>query len=193
MEKLKIGFKEFEIKEKLDEKHSIVIRKDKEYMMKTFQTYAAFSEYLEKYTLIRNSGVKVAKVIAKDKNNKIVIEEYIKGENVLNLLVKEDLDDIVYDRIFMMSYIARTNRIVLDFDPSNYIFSNDGFLYYVSKDSYKYEEDRNFIKEGIRLWFYTKEFTSLLNEKNIPIDSKRIKEDFVINKEIVLKTIKYYR
>ena len=192
MEIVKIGFKKFEIKEQLGE-FTLVLFKNKEYLMKKFQTYSAFCDYLEHYNMIRNMGVKLPKVIAKDKKNNLVVEEYIKGDNVMNLLMKDDLKDEVYERIFMMTFLARTSKYIINFDPSNYIYAEDGILYYMSKEYRQYEPELNFIKEGIRLWFYTKEFMDLLKEKNLPIDNKRIKNDYVINKEIVLKTIKFYR
>ena len=192
MEKIIVQRREFEILETLSDNSFKVQRKKKVFFLKQFKNYGDFSMFIERRKLFLNNGVRCPKTIYKDKNNLSVVTEFIEGENVLEMLYKAPLDESVYKSIFLLCYLARLAKMMPDFDPSNYLFTTGGKLYYMSLKYDKYDEKNNFVQKGIKLWFYTKEFSSLLLEKGHQIDKSRLKEDYAINKEIVLMTVKYY-
>ena len=189
---IKVGKKEFKVLEQLSDNSFKVERKNKIFFLKQFSAnFGNYQYFIEHRKRFQNSGVKSPKIILKDKKSLTILTEYVEGENVLELLYKDPLDEEIYKQMFKMNYLARTSKMNLDFDPSNYVFSN-GKLYYFGLKYFDYKEEDNFVQKGIRLWFYTKEFSNLLLEKGHQIDKSRLKEDYAINKEIVLMTVKYY-
>ena len=193
MEFFKIGRKIFEVKENISEKRFHVVFKGKSYCLIKFSSYTAFSYYLDEVKKLLNAGIRHPKIKLKDKKQFIVVENMVFGENIRDLLMKSDLDDNIYSQIFLQNYMCKLSKINIDFEPHNFILGSDGVLYYISSFSEGFDDEKAFVKEKIRLWFYTKEFIRYLEKEDLPSDKTRLKEDFVINKEIVLKTVKYYR
>ena len=192
MENIKIGFKTFEIIEEIKENTYKAKRKNKLYYVRIFPNDAnSCLNYLESHKKFNNTGVKHPKVVALDKKKLIVISEFIDGPTVQELLIKSDLDEKIYEKIFLMTYLARANREALNYDPELYRFDGEE-LYYMGTDLYPYKDELKFVDKGIKLWFYTKEFNQLITEKGLAGNKDRIKQDFAINKEIVLMTCKYY-
>ena len=182
----------FNILETLSDNSFKVERKNKVFFLKKFNSFSDYEYCFERRKKFINNGIKVPKIIKADKKALSIIFEYVEGQNVLEMLYNAPLPENVYKAVFMMNYLARLSKIMLDFDPSNYIYTDDGKLYYMGLKYFEYDEKTSFVQKGIRLWFYTKEFSNLLLEKGHQIDKTRLKDDYVINKEIVLMTVKYY-
>ena len=91
-----------------------------------------------------------------------------------------------------MTYLAKASHIMLDFDPINYRYDGNE-LYYLSLFFEPYDEKRNFVLYGIKLWIYSNEYKELLTNRGYKIDTSRCKPDYEINKQIVLLTCKYYK
>ena len=192
MENIKIGFKTFEVKEELKENTYKAYRKNKVYFVRMFPNdLKGYNHYLNLRMKFKNNGVKHPKIVAKDNKKMIVVSEYIDGPTVMDLLIKSDLDEKIYEKMFLMTYIAKIEHKTLNYDPELYRFDGNE-LYYLGTELFDYKEENKFIDKGIRLWFYTREFSELLIEKGLPINKDRIKQDFAINKQIVLMTCKYY-
>ena len=192
MEEVKIGFKKYKVLETFDETTIGVERNGKLFLMRDL--HGNMKEYyriIDSYKKFSNTGIKHPKVRAKDKKRGLLIIDYIEGDNVMNLLIKDELPEVIYEKIFFLAYMAKVEHKALNFDPELYRFDGKE-LYYMSEEMFEFNDETKFINKGIRLWFYTNEFVELLNEKGLSGDSKRIKEDFVINKQIVLMTCKYY-
>ena len=192
MEQVVVKRRTFNILETLSDNSFKVERKNKVFFLKKFNSFSDYEYCFERRKKFINNGIKVPKIIKADKKALSIIFEYVEGQNVLEMLYKTPLPESVYKAAFMMNYLARLSKITLDFDPSNYIYTDDGKLYYMGLKYFEYDEKTNFVQKGIRLWFYTKEFSNLLLEKGHQIDKTRLKDDYVINKEIVLMTVKYY-
>ena len=54
-------------------------------------------------------------------------------------------------------------------------------------------KEKDLVEKYIRLWFNTKETASFMKENGLSFDSGRIKNEYEVNKQIVLMTCKYYR
>ena len=192
MQEIKIGFKTYKIIEPLEDGSFIAERKGKQYLIRdTHQNLKEYYHLLDSYKRFANTGIKHAKIRGKDKKRGLVVIDYIQGETVFDMLKNDDLPEIVYEKIFLMAYMAKVEKKSLNFNPE--LFKFDGKeLYYTSEELYEFNDETKFINKGIRLWFYTREFVALLNEKGLTADKSRIKEDYVVNKQIVLMTCKYY-
>ena len=123
----------------------------------------------------------------------LVVKERIEGDTVLDLLIKEDLKDEVFEEIFAINFMMKIHKIKLDFDPINFRYF-DGKLYYLSDFCKVFDENASFEKEGIFLWFYSPDFVKYLSKKGLPVDQNRMsKVPGQLNKQIALTVVKYYR
>ncbi len=185
--------KEYEIQEQIDDTHYVVTRKNKTFFYVDYtDDPEAYQTFDKNYSKIKATGITFPKVFVNDNKQHKVLMQYIPGENCLDMLVKGDLDDDVYEGIFLIACYARHEGYTLNYDPSNFKMYK-GTLYYLKFDLFPYQEKEAFQLQGVRLWVYTKEFVQLLKEKGIPQDLKRLKPEFETNKDIVLLTVKHYR
>lgn len=187
--------KKFVLLEHIDEMKHIVTFKNKKYILKQFgDDKNAFLDYVDQKKLLQMSGVKNPKVIRVDKKSRMVVEQLIGGECIFDMLRNNyGLNDRIYELIFEMNFRAKMERLNLNFNPKNFIYTEDDFLYYMSSEFSKYEEEKSFVKKDIKIWFYTKEFVELLKNENLPYDINKLKQGYDINKEMVLKTVQYYK
>ncbi|MGM9873386.1 MAG: hypothetical protein ACI31G_00485 [Bacilli bacterium] len=183
--------KKFEIEQQINEQTFIVKLRKKKFYFYQFNDENSFNEYLEKYNFLKNTGVKILKIKRLDKKALNVVVDYITGENPLIMLTKGELEDNVYEQIFLMSWYGKTDHVLLDFKPDNFIYSN-GVLFYKTLDYYPYDEKKAFQIEGIFLWVYSKKLVEYLESKGLPVDMSRVKDEYLTNKEVVLKTVRYY-
>lgn len=192
MEEIKIGFKKYKVISSLSDDSFIVENKNKRYLIRDLHgNLKEFYHIIDSYKRFLNTGIKHPKVKGKDKKRCLLLIEYIDGRNIMEMLMEKDLPEIIYEKIFFLAYMARVEHKALNFDPSLYVFDGKE-IYYMNEELYEFNDETKFINKGIRLWFYTKEFVELLKEKGLESDKSRIKEDYAINKQIVLMTCKYY-
>lgn len=187
--------KKFVLLEDIDEMTHIVTFKNKKYILRQFgDDKNAFLDYVDQKKLLQMSGVKNPKVIRIDKKSRMVVEQLIEGEYIFDMLRNNyGLNDRIYELIFEMNFRAKMERLNLNFNPKNFIYTEDDFLYYMSSEFSKYDEEKSFVKKDIKIWFYTKEFVELLKNENLPYDINKLKQGYDINKEMVLKTVQYHK
>ena len=193
MSTLKIKHREFEIIEEISEKTMIASHKGKEYLIEKFD-YSKDEGKAFFYALkrIKSSGVSAPKVFILDKKAGLVAKENIKGQLVSEMLAGKDLDEAVLEQLFKIAYLARINRMTLNYNPDNWMWSN-GKLYYLKTDFIEYNKEKDLVIKYIRLWFPTKEAAEFLAKLGLNIDKNRLKNEYLVNKEIVLMTCKYYK
>lgn len=193
METIIIKRKEFTILEQLGERSYKVQRKDKVYFLKKYEgdkeAFNAFVKVAHRFSI---TAITTPKVYLYDKNNLIVVMQYIEGEKVLDILIKEKLPEDVLQMVFQMNYYGKVEKMALNFMPDQYKFDGKK-LYYLPFTYLEYKGKDSFTGEGIKYWFYTKDLVKYLKEEGLPYDEKRIGNEFATNKEMALMTIKYYR
>lgn len=183
--------KPVEIIEKIGENSYKCVFKNQTYFLKIFKDKTSFLNYLGNKKYLKNSGIFAAKVQYIDKKQYLIFEDFIEGENALDLLIKGPLDEVYYKSIYNIAFRTKIERILLDYKPENFkLFSNK--LIYLSDKYFRYEEKENFVNKDVRYWFHSKELVNYLKEKGISTDNISLKAEYELNKEIVLVTIKYY-
>ena len=65
-------------------------------------------------------------------------------------------------------------------------------LFYTDLFCEKYIESNDFTKNQIRLWFLSNELRDYYEKNGILFDKNRLKQEYEVNKEMVLMTCKYY-
>ncbi len=193
---MEINFKNksYEIKDTISDDSFVILCKNKLFLLKTFDTNTdEFNNFLKRYKRLKISGVRIPKLKKIDKKNQKVLLEYIEGTSVIDTLSKQDLKDEFYSQVFEASWYADHEKITLDFHPDKWIMSKDNKLYYMA---YSYFDgiDNNapFKTTGIKFWFFTKEFVMYAKKLGYSLDESRLKDEYLTNKEIVLKVVQFY-
>ena len=193
MEEIKIKHRIFQKVKDLSNESFLATYKDKTYEVLKFD-YKTESGGALVFALnrIKNSGVKAPKLYWIDKKAGCAVREYIEGETVMEYISKEDLPDDFYKQLFLNEYMAKINKMTLNYEPDKWIIVY-GTLYYVLPQFINYNEEKDLVKRYIRLWFNTKELAQFLNKNGLSYDKSRMKDELVTNKEIVLMVCKYYK
>lgn len=190
---IEIKRKEFEIVEKLGERSYKVERKGKFYFLKKFDNdKKGFETIVKNQEMLKLSGITIPKVYMWDKNAMIFIVDFIEGENVFDLLCKDELDEKVYEGLFNDFWFCKRNKCSIDFDPISFKFY-DGKLYYLPFIKKDFDSKRDFLTKDLPFWFFTKDFVKLAHSRVVDVDESRLKNDFEMNKAMTLMAIKYYR
>lgn len=193
MEILKIKFRKFEVIEHLSDDVLIAKHGKKTYQITKFDYKSDDGKELA-YQINRVStcGVKVPKLYLLDKRNGYIVKEYVAGKTIMEMIASDNLDEKIYEQLFQNAYLAKINRITLNYEPDKWLFA-DGELYYTYPYFIIYNEEKDLVKKYLRLWFPTKELQTFLKNNGLDIDKNRMKEEYAINKEMVLMICKYYK
>lgn len=193
MQQIEIKRKIFDVLEKLGERSFKVARKNDLYFLKDFgDDKKGFEDFVDRTNTLKVTGVKTPKVYLYDKNARIIILEYIDGSFMSEYLSSQDADDNIYQKLFQMFWLAKMDKLYLDYRPGNFkLFNNN--LYYMPFTYKKFVDNNEFLNEDIYYWFATPKLEKYLLSAGFSFDHKRVKNDYVINKEITLTSIKYYR
>lgn len=193
MEEIKIKHRIFQKVKDLSNESFLATYKDKTYEVLKFDHKTESGGALVfALNRIKNSGVKAPKLYWIDKKAGYAVREYLEGETVMNYISRENLPDDFYKQLFLNEYMAKINKMTLNYEPDKWIIVN-GTLYYVFPQFINYNEEKDLVKRYLRLWFNTKELVQFLNKNGLSFDKSRMKDELVTNKEIVLMVCKHYK
>ena len=115
------------------------------------------------YKRLQRIGISMPQMIDVDVENERIVKEYISGDTVYELVLKDELPETCMQQVKEMCrtlYQAKTN---IDYFPTNFILQ-DGILYYVDYECNDYMEEWNFENWGIKYWSKTPEFIKYVEE-----------------------------
>lgn len=188
MEKLRIKHKDFDVTEILSKDSFKAEFKNETYFVKKYEPDSISLDMVKK---LLKSNVSIPKVKLFDKKTGYVAFQWLDGVLVSDYILDNDFNENIYKQIFKNSYMARAAGLNLDFSLDKWMLVNDT-LYYVSEYCEKYDPKNDFTKFKMREWFFTSELVDFYKQKGILFDKNRIKNQFSVNKEMVLMTCKYY-
>ena len=193
MSEIKIKHRVFTFLEERSENSFLATHKDKTYEIFKFD-YSTESGDALVYALnrIKNAGIKAPKIFLIDKKQGYAVREYLEGETVMKYISRQDLPEDFYRQIYLNQYLAKINRMTLNYEIDKWIVV-DNTLYYVAPQFIMYNEEKDLVKKYIRLWFNTRELVKYLNAHGLSFDNSRLKDELATNKEIVLMACKYYK
>ena len=192
MNSITVKHKEFEILELISNNIWKCSFKNKIYILtKLYVDDINYRENLFMISKLSHSAIKQPKLKFIDKKQGYVVREYVEGITVFDYILDHDFTDSIYKQIFSNSYFARTAGLNLNFDLKSWLIVGDQ-LYYNSLICYKYNPNEDFTKKDIRLWFLSNELCKYYENNGFLIDKTRIKNEYSVNKEMVLMTCKYY-
>lgn len=193
METIKFKNKEYEVMEKLPNKKLHVKRKNKEFVIVPFDNQEAFNSYfLNKKTLKKNK-VEMTKILKKDPTGLLILEQYIQGENLMEIIASNRLDDPCLKEIFRIYRNNRFAGVLLNYKPENFV-KHKKYFYYVSdyvislKDGIAFERG-----DDILLWLNTNNQKNYITSKGYTyLDRMLLTNDAEIKKKIALTCVTYW-
>ncbi len=192
MDKIVIKRKEFEIVELIANNIFKCSYKNKLYLLTKLDVNDSFySDNLKQFNKLVHSAVKQPKTKLIDKKQGYIVREFVEGINLFDYILDNDFNESIYKQVFLNSYYARVAGLNLNFDLKSWLLVGDD-LYYINLHSEKYEREKDFTKNEIRKWFLSAELRKYYEENGIIFDKTRLKDEYSINKEMVLMTCKYY-
>lgn len=192
MEEIIVKKQKYQIEESLNSFILKVSQEGKTYIVYDFSSNpTAFGDFKFAMKRLKSSGINIPNVLVIDKKLCRAVVEYIDGPTGLDLLNEKDIEDNIFEQLFLMNYKARINSMRLDFTPNKFRLMN-GKLYYLPFTFTNYVRDEDFTQKELKLWFYFKETTSLLLEHGFSIDKSRIPTEYEGNKKMVLIVVKYF-
>ena len=193
MEFFEIKRKIFEVKEKLGERSYRVSRNGKTFFLKDFENdKKGFEQYIDSEWKLNATGIPHPKIYAYDKSLFLVASEFIEGTTVLEDLMKADLSDIYFEKIFKANWFVKKHKIAVNYEPEYWKLVNEK-LYYLGHVCSVFDEKSYFEKAPMRLWFYTKDFAKYLLRKGLPVDKLRVPDNEAgVNKKMALIVVQYY-
>lgn len=193
MDNLKIKHKEFDVLEIVSKDTFKCSFKNKLYLVKKYDLDNSESrELFDQIIWLTHSSVKMAKIKIIDKKTGYVVKEYIEGTTVFDYILDNDFNESIYRQVFQNSYMAKIAGLSLDFSLSSWMLVGDD-LYYVAEKCEKFRPEKEFTKTMLPIWFLCKELEKYYKNNGVLFDKSRIKDDYVVNKEMVLMTCRYYQ
>ena len=189
---IEIKRKEFEVLEQLGERTYKVTRKGKIFFLKKYSNKEEFNDFVEKQHRLKITAIDIPKVYLFDKNQMISVVDFIEGPTMLEELLKGDIqNEEIYRLLFADEWYGRREKLRIDFRPENFKFNGKKLIYLPFKYT-NFESGYNFGMKDLRLWFPTKQFEEYVRLKGIDFDTNRIGNEYAVNKQIALLTVKYY-
>lgn len=191
-ETINIKRKEFVVIEKMGERSFKVERKGKIFFLKKYDKRDELEEFIKNSRRLKITALETPKVYMFDKDQLISVVDFIEGDNVLDLLLKNDsLDELIYKSILADEWYMRREKLKIDFAPNNFKFNGKKLVYLPFK-TLPFEQGYNFAMKEFRLWFYTKEFSKYVKSLGYSFDDSKIGNEYATNKQMALMAVKYY-
>lgn len=131
-------------------------------------SYYQFGNKLEAeirdYGRLSRIGIPMPRLLEKDIENERILKEFIDGDTVYELVLRDALPEICLQQVKAMCrllYPANTN---IDYFPTNFVLQKE-ILYYIDYECNDYMEQWDFENWGIRYWSKTKEFLDWTKER----------------------------
>ena len=193
MDILRIRHRDFEIIEIISNNAYKCSFKGKIYFVKQYNLQNSESESnFHNFIRIARSSINTARLRWVDKKQGYVVTDYIEGVTVFDYISDHDFNEIIYREIFLNSYMAKVSRMALDYSLKSWLIVGNE-LFYISDYLDFYTPEKDFTKTDLRLWFMSKDLANYYEKNGILFDKSRLKQEYEVNKEMVLMTCKYYQ
>ncbi len=115
------------------------------------------------YQRLQQAGIRIPKMLLIDRQQEIIIKEYIPGETAFDCLCAGKDIEPYLGQVREMADQARACGLNIDYFPTNFII-HDGLLWYVDYECNTYMEEWNFENWGRLYWSDTPEFREYLQQ-----------------------------
>lgn len=169
MDRMKVNDREFDVIRLLGKGKGgyswLVTDGGKEYVLKQIHhepcDYYTFGDKLASelrdYERLRMVGIPLPELLEVDHSQERLLKEYIKGDTVDVLVLKDQMIAAYNDQIQAMCGKLYAAGLNIDYYPTNFVVQ-DGALYYIDFECNGYMEQWNFENWGSKYWSKTPEF-----------------------------------
>lgn len=106
---------------------------------------------LYSYERLESLGIYIPKMIGYNRDENIVIKEYLEGKDILGLIRDEKLSKASFWELLKYAELLNSDNLNIDYFPNNFIMK-DGKLFYINYKVFPYIEDLNLRNWGIYYW-----------------------------------------
>lgn len=118
---------------------------------------------LQAYAVLRNIGILLPELLEVDFAQERILKEYIAGETVFDLVLREQLQGSQLEQMRSMCKLLYQAKKNIDYFPTNFVVHNFK-LYYVDYECNDYMDEWNFENWGEKYWSLTEEFLQYVKE-----------------------------
>ncbi len=149
----------------------LVSKNDKQYVLKQIHhepcDYYQFGDKIQSeiddYKKLLEVGIRIPKMIDVDVANERILKEYIAGETIYDMVLRDCLDEKYIEQLKDMCDLLYPAKLNIDYFPTNFVVQ-DGIMYYIDFECNAYMEEWNFENWGIKYWSKTPEFQKYVEE-----------------------------
>lgn len=175
MEKMTVNNREFNVIKLLGKGKGgysyLVTDGENEYVLKQIHhepcSYYNFGNKLESelndYKKLTKIGVPMPKMLDVDEKQERILKEYICGDTIFDLVLKDDVKEDYFSQIRLMCKLLYKENTNIDYFPTNFVVQDEK-LYYIDYECNDYMEEWNFENWGIKYWSKTQEFLKYVEE-----------------------------
>ena len=114
---------------------------------------------LRDYETLTAIGIPMPKLLEVDRQQERILKEYIRGETVDRLVLRNEMRPEYLDQIQAMCRRLYAAGINIDYYPTNFVVQ-EGTLYYIDFECNQYMEQWDFEHWGCKYWSNTPDFTA---------------------------------
>jgi len=192
MKTLIVGNKEYFLLRQLmsnEDKTIYQVKKDDDvYKIIKFSNFSSFKHDLDNWIFLKRAGIVVPKLVKKIKKELTLIFKWIDGKSCLELLAEKDIDQTIFEKLFLYYRFARFSKFDIDYLPTNFVVKENK-VFYVSTTKIPANPQLNLENYGIFYWVMSKEAASLMKKNKISFDQSRILSEAETKKKIVLLSV----
>ncbi|MDD6656353.1 MAG: hypothetical protein PUE95_03465 [Lachnospiraceae bacterium] len=118
---------------------------------------------LHDYKRLSEIGIRMPKMLDVDIEQERILKEYIEGDTIYQLVLKDKMDPSYLEQIYDMCSILYPAHTNIDYFPTNFIVQQ-GNLFYIDYECNDYMEEWNFENWGIKYWSKTPEFLKYVED-----------------------------
>lgn len=115
------------------------------------------------YKRLTRIGITMPTMIDVDIENERIIKEYIEGDTIFDLVLKDKMEDKYIEQIREMCKVLYKSNTNIDYFPTNFVVQQ-GQIYYIDYECNDYMEEWNFENWGIKYWSKTEEFMKYVED-----------------------------
>jgi serine/threonine protein kinase len=117
------------------------------------------------YKRLEQIGIRMPKMLDVDLKEERIIKEYIEGETIYDLVLKDKVQNDYIKQMKEMCAILYAANTNIDYFPTNFVVQNN-LLYYIDYECNDYMDEWNFENWGIKYWSKTPEFLEYVSKNS---------------------------
>lgn len=130
---------------------------------------------LYSYERLKSLGIYMPKLMGYNREENIMIKEYLEGKDLLGLIRDEKLSKDNFFELLKYAELLNSDNLNIDYFPNNFILK-EGKLFYINYKVFPYSEELNLRNWGIYYWINNsgiKKYMETENEDAINIKGEK--------------------